>query len=96
MIHVPGKEMHTSDTLLRLMARKFLSKDVNKFNEETEAYVCSILDLLQSWMSNCSKLLKRKMMMKSVRLSSSIVLRTGRRDICSLTPYIPIGQAMHI
>ena len=30
--------------------------------------------------------------MKSVRLSGSIVLRTGRRDICSLAPYIPIGH----
>ena len=29
-----------------MMARKSLSKDVNKFNEETEAYVCSILDSL--------------------------------------------------
>ena len=46
MIHVPGKEMYTSDTLSRLMARKSVSKDVNKFNDETEAYVCSILDLL--------------------------------------------------
>ena len=44
MIYVPGKEMYTSDTLSRLMARKSLSKDVNKFHEETEAYVCSILD----------------------------------------------------
>ena len=46
MIHVPGKEMYTSNTLSRLMARKSLSKDVNKFNEETEADVCSILDSL--------------------------------------------------
>ena len=46
MIHVPAKEMYTSDTLSRLMAWKSLSKDVNKFNEETEAYVCSILDSL--------------------------------------------------
>ena len=46
MIHVPGKEMCTSDTFSRLMARKSLSKDVDKFNEETEAYVCSILDSL--------------------------------------------------
>ena len=44
MIHVPGKEMYTSDTLSRLMARKSLSKDVNKFNEETVAYACSILE----------------------------------------------------
>ena len=44
MIYVPGKEMYTPDTLSRLMARKSLSKDVNKFYEETEAYVCSILD----------------------------------------------------
>ena len=28
------------------MARKSVSKDVNKFNEEIEAYVCSILDSL--------------------------------------------------
>ena len=47
MIHVPGNEMYTSDTLSRLMARKSVSKDVNKFNVETEAYVCSILDSLQ-------------------------------------------------
>ena len=46
MIHVPDKEMYTSDTLSRLMARKSVSKDVNKFNEETEAYVCSSLDSL--------------------------------------------------
>ena len=46
MIHVPGKETYTSDTLSRLMTRKSLSKDVNKFNEETEAYVCSFLDSL--------------------------------------------------
>ena len=46
MIHVPGKVMYTSDTLSRLMARKSVSKDVNKLNEETEAYVCSILDSL--------------------------------------------------
>ena len=46
MIHVPGEEMYTSDNLSRMMARKSLSKDVNKFNEETEAYVCSILDSL--------------------------------------------------
>ena len=46
MIHVTGKEMYTSDTLSRLMARKSVSNDVNKFNEETEAYVCSILDSL--------------------------------------------------
>ena len=44
MIHVPGKEMYVSDTLSRLLARKSVSKDVNKFNEETEAYVRSILD----------------------------------------------------
>ena len=37
MIHVSGKEMYTSDTLSRLMARKCVSKDVNKFNEETES-----------------------------------------------------------
>ena len=46
MIHVPSKEMYTSDTLSRLMARKSLSKDVNKFNEETETYIRSILDSL--------------------------------------------------
>ena len=46
MIHVPGKEIYTSDTLSRVMSRKSLSKDVNKFNEETEAYVWSILDSL--------------------------------------------------
>ena len=46
MIHVPGKEMYTSDTLSRLMARKSVSKYVNKFNEETEDYVCSILEPL--------------------------------------------------
>ena len=28
MIHVPGKEMYTSDTFSRLMAKKSLSKDV--------------------------------------------------------------------
>ena len=46
MIHVSGKEMYTSDTLSRFMAKKSVSKDVSKFNEETEAYVCSILDSL--------------------------------------------------
>ena len=46
MIHVPGKEMYTADTLSSLMARNFLSKDANKFNEETEGYVCSSLDSL--------------------------------------------------
>ena len=46
MIHVPGKEMYTSDTSSRLMTSKSLSKDFNKFNEETDAYVCSILDSL--------------------------------------------------
>ena len=46
MIHVPGKEMYTSNTLSRLMTRISVSKDVNKFNEETEVYVCSILDSL--------------------------------------------------
>ena len=48
IIHVPDKEIYTctSDTLLRLMARKSLSKDVIKFNEETEAYFYSILDSL--------------------------------------------------
>ena len=83
MIHVPGKEMYTSDTLSRLLARKSVSKDVNRFNEETEPYVCSILDSLPV---SDVKLLKHKIMMKSVRLSSSIVLRTGRRDICSQVP----------
>ena len=38
--------MYIPDTLSRSMARKSLSKDVSKFNEETEAYVCSILDSL--------------------------------------------------
>ena len=88
--------MSTSDTLSRLMARKSVSKDVNEFNEETEAYVFQFWTRSQSRTSNCSKLLKHKLMMKSVRLSSSIVLRTGRRDTCSQGPYVSIGQTVHI
>ena len=96
MIHLPGKEMYASDTLLRLLARKSVSKDISKFNEETEAYVVPFWTRSQSRTSNCSKLLKHKIMMKSVRLSSSIVLRTGQRDICSQVPYAPVGQTVHI
>ena len=98
MINVPGKEMYTSNTLSRLMARKSVSKDVNKFNEETEAYVCPILDSLPVSDVKLQQIIEEQdnIMMKSVRLSSSIFLRTGRRDICSLAPYVPIGQTVHI
>ena len=96
MIHVPGKEMFTSDTLSRLLARKSVSKDSINLTRKPRLMFVLFWTRSQSRTSNCTKLSKHKLMMKSVRLSSSIVLRTGRRDICSQAPYVPIGQTVHI
>ena len=46
ILHVPGKEMYTPDTLSRLMTNNTVCKEAAQFNEETEAYVCSILNSL--------------------------------------------------
>ena len=47
MIHVPGKNMYTSDTLSRMMTKETASKETSQFDEnETEAFVCSIMDAL--------------------------------------------------
>ena len=46
ILHVPGKEMHTPDTLSRLMTNNTVCKEAAQFNEETEVYVCSILNSL--------------------------------------------------
>ena len=46
ILHVPGKEMHTPDTLSRLMTNSTVCKEAAQFNEETEVYVCSILSSL--------------------------------------------------
>ena len=47
MIHVPGKNMYTSDTLSRMMMKETTSKETSHSDEnETEAFVCSIIDAL--------------------------------------------------
>ena len=47
ILHVPGKEMYTPDTLLRLMVtNSTVGNEAAQFNEETEVYVCSILNSL--------------------------------------------------
>ena len=84
MMHVPGKEMYTSDTLSRLMARTFCPKMLINLMRKLRLMFVPFWTRFQSRTSNCSKLSKRKITMKSVRLSSSIVLETGWRDICSL------------
>ena len=46
ILHVPGKEMYTPDTLSRLMKNNTVCKEAAQFSEETEVYVCSILNSL--------------------------------------------------
>ena len=50
MVYVPGLEMYAPDTLSRMPARNtnsvHRSKNVNDFNAETEAFVCSVLDAI--------------------------------------------------
>ena len=47
MIHVPGKNMYTSDTLSRMMMKETTSKETSHSDEnETEAFVCSSMDAL--------------------------------------------------
>ena len=50
MVNVPVKEMYAPDTLSRMLARNtntvHKSKDVDDFNTEREAFICSALDAI--------------------------------------------------
>ena len=46
-LHLPGKKMCTPDTLSRLMPNNIVLTEADQFNEETEAYICSVLDSFQ-------------------------------------------------
>ena len=47
MTHVPGKTMYTSDTLSRMITKETASKETSNFDDnETYAFVCSIMDVL--------------------------------------------------
>ena len=46
IIHVPGKNMYTSDTLLRVMMKETTSNETSHSDESEAAFVCSILDAL--------------------------------------------------
>ena len=47
ILHVPGKEMYTPDTLSRLMTNNTVCREAAQFNEDAEVYVCSILNWLR-------------------------------------------------
>lgn len=88
--------MYTPDTLSRLMANDTVCKDIDQFNEDTETFICSILDSLPVSHVKLQKIIEAQDTDKSVELSESIVLRADQINILSLVPYVPIGRNVQI
>ena len=81
IVHVPGKDLTTADTLSRAPLHRSLTKDEKQLNEDLNLYVSHIVECLPTTERRLQEIRLRQMKMKFVQSLSCSAVKAGQRNI---------------